>query len=70
MYNKFCVCKPVEEIRKIGRDKVDEPTKEKYNRSKGEYGRFIGNYMDFGKKLNDVFGERIFRDYFELPKDL
>lgn len=70
LYNKLCVCKPVEEIRKLGRDKVDEPTKEEYTRRKGEYGRFIGNYIDFGKKLNDVFGERIFRDYFELPKDL
>ena len=29
MYNKFCLCKPVEEIRRIGRDKVNEHAKRK-----------------------------------------
>lgn len=70
MYNKFCLCKPVEEIRRIGRDKVNERTKEDYKRHKGVYERFIGNYTDFGKKLNKEFGERIFRDYFEMLGEL
>ena len=70
MYNKFCLCKPVEEIRRTGRDNVKEHTKEEYKKYKGVYERFIGAYTDFGKKLNKEFGERIFRKYFEMPKEL
>lgn len=70
MYNKFCVFKPVNEIRRIGRDKVKEDTKENYKKYKGAYELFIRNYTDFGKKLNKEFGERIFREYFETPREL
>lgn len=70
MYNEFCVCKPVKEIRAIGREKVEERTKEDYRKQKGAYERFIWDYIGFVKKLNKEFGERIFRDYFELPEEL
>ena len=70
IYNKHCICEPVREIRVIGRDKVNERIKEDYKKQKGAYERFIGNYTDFGKKRNREFGERIFRDYFEIPEEL
>lgn len=70
MYNEHCVYKPVREIRAIGREKVDEETKDNYKKQKGAYELFLRNYMDFGKKLNNEFGERIFRDYFEMPGEL
>ncbi|MCK4398153.1 MAG: hypothetical protein KAV25_04105 [Methanophagales archaeon] len=70
MYNKFCICEPIKEIKRIGQDKINEHIKEDYRRHKRAYERFIGNYTDFGKKLNKEFGERIFRDYFEMPEEL
>jgi len=70
IYNSHCICEPVREIRLIGRDKVKERIKEDYKKQKGVYERFIGNYTDFGKKLNKEFGERIFRDHFEIPEEL
>jgi hypothetical protein len=70
LYNEHCVYKPVREIRAIGREKVDEETKDNYKKQKGAYELFLRNYMDFGKKLNNEFGERIFRDYFEMPGEL
>ena len=70
MYNEHCVYKPVREIRAIGREKVDEETKDNYKKQKGAYELFLRNYMDFGKKLNKEFGERSFRDYFEMPGEL
>ncbi len=70
-YNEFCICKPVDEIRRIGREKVEEPIKEEYRRQKETYGRFIGEYIKFGEKVNKKFGElRIFRTYFETPGEL
>lgn len=70
MYNEHCVCKPVKEIRRIGREKVDEDTKDNYKKQKGAYERFLRNYIAFGKKLNKESGERIFREYFEMPGEL
>ncbi|MBN1763303.1 MAG: hypothetical protein JW878_09575 [Methanomicrobia archaeon] len=70
IYNKHCIVEPVREIRAIGREKVDEQTKENYKKQKVTYERFIGNYVDFGKKRNGEFGERIFREYFEMPEEL
>ena len=70
LYNDYCICKPVSEIREIGRDKVGERMKDDYKKQKVAYERFIGNYTDFGKKLNNEFGERMFIDYFKTPEDL
>lgn len=70
MYNEFCVFKPVNEIRRIGRNKVKEGTKEKYKKYKGAYEQFIRNYMYFGKNLNGEFDEKIFKEYFEMPEEL
>lgn len=70
MYNEHCVCKPVREIRAIGREKVDEDTKDNYKNQKGGYELFLRNYTNFGKKLNKEFGEGIFREYFEMPGEL
>lgn len=70
MYNEFCFCKPVKEIRRIGRNKVNENLKEDYKTLEVAYERFIGNYTDFEKELNKEFGEMIFREYFEMPEEL
>lgn len=70
MYNKHCIYNPVIEIRRIGRDKVNENIKEDYKKKKGGYELFLRNYMGFGKKLNKEFGEKIFREYFEMPEEL
>ncbi len=70
MYNEFCLCKPIKEIRGIGRDKVKESFKEDYKKFKGAYERFIGDYTDFEKKLNKEFGKIIFREHFEMPEEL
>ena len=70
IYNKHCIYNPVREIRRIGRNKVNEDIKEDYNKKKGWYELFLRNYMGFGKKLNKEFGERIFREYFEMPGEL
>ena len=70
MYNEFYLCKPVKEIRGIGRDKFKESFKEDYKKFKGAYERFIGNYTDFEKELNKEFDKMIFREYFEMPGEL
>ena len=70
MYNEHCVCKPVREIRAIGREKADEDTKDNYKKQKGGYELFLRDYWAFGKKLNKEFGERIFRGDFEMPGEL
>jgi hypothetical protein len=70
MYNEFWLCKPVKEIRGIGRDKVKESFKEDYKKFRGAYERFIGDYIDFEKELNREFGTIIFREYFEMPEEL
>ena len=70
MYNEFYLCKPVKEIRGIGRDKFKESFKEDYKKFKGAYERFIGNYTYFEKELNKEFGKMIFREYFEMPGEL
>jgi hypothetical protein len=70
MYNEFCLCKPVKEIRGIGRDKVKGGFKEDYKKFKGAYEQFIGNYIGFEKELNREFCKIIFREYFEMPEEL
>ena len=70
MYNELCICKPVEEVRRIGQEKVDSSIKEDYRKYKGIYDRFLLDYTEFGKKLNKKFGEHIFRACFETPKEL
>ncbi|UZE92075.1 MAG: hypothetical protein IB616_05005 [Methanosarcinales archaeon] len=71
MYNEFCIRKPVEEIRRIGQDKVNERIKRDYRKHKGTYERFVEDYIGFGKKVNRGFGrERIVRTHFETPGEL
>jgi len=70
MYNEFYLCKPVKEIRGIGRDKFKESFKEDYKKFKGAYERFIGNYTDFEKELNEEFDKMVFREDFEMPREL
>lgn len=71
IYNKYCVCKPVEEVRIIGRDKVNERIKEEYIRHKTKYERFVDDYIEFGKRINKDFGgKRVFRTHFKTPKEL
>ena len=68
--NEHLICKPVERIRTIGRDEIAEHVKEDYERSKAIYDRFMDDYMDFAKDMNKQFGERVGRDYFQVPKGL
>ncbi len=73
IYNRFHICKPVEEIRKIGRKKVPEEIKENYNKYKRKYERFIEDYTNFAKKINNKFGfgeRNIITAYLEMPKEL
>ncbi len=68
--NEHLICKPVEQIRTIGRDEVPEQVREDYERCKAIYDRFIDDYMDFAKDMNKQFAEKVARDYFQVPKGL
>jgi len=68
--NEHLICKPVEQIRTIGRDEVPEQVKEDYERCKAIYDRFIDDYMDFAKDMNKQFAEKVARIYFQVPKVL
>jgi len=68
--NEYLICKPVEQIRTIGRDGIPEQVREDYERCKAIYDRFMDDYMDFAKDMNKQFGERVAKDYFQVPKGL
>jgi len=68
--NEHLICKPVEEIRRIGQDVIPEHISEDYERCKALYDRFLDDYMDFAKEMNKKFGETVARYYFRVPKGL
>jgi len=68
--NEHLICKPVERIRTIERDEIPEHVRENYERCKAIYDRFMDDYMDFAKDMNNEFGETVARAYFEVPKGL
>lgn len=68
--NKHLICKPVEQIRTIGRDGIPKHVRENYERCKAIYDRFMDDYMDFAKDMNKQFAEKVARDYFQVPKGL
>jgi len=71
IYNNFSVCKPVEEIRTIGREKVPEKIRENYQDHRAVYVRFLQEYQDFVKKMNKLFQQDFLRvPYYETPKEL
>jgi len=71
IYNDFSVCKPVEEIRMIGREKVPEKIRENYQDHRAVYVRFLQEYQDFVKKMNKLFQQDFLRvPYYETPKEL
>jgi hypothetical protein len=68
--NEHLICEPVERIRTTRRDEIPEHIRENYERCKAIYDRFLYDYMDFAKDMNKQFGERVARDYFQVPKVL
>lgn len=70
LYNEYLICKPVEQIRTIGRDGIPEHVREDYERCKAIYDRFMDDYMDFAKDMNKQFAEKVARYYFQVPKGL
>ena len=77
-YNELCICKPVEEIKDIKAIQKQQGTiieipefkKDEYSKNKDSYTHFLRNYEEFAKKANRKFGEKICREYYEMPKDL
>jgi len=73
VYNRLCVCRPIERIRNIIRQKtgkIPENIKEEYRQNKVAYDKFILEYRDFAKEINKNFGEGVAREWFEMPKGL
>ncbi len=70
LYSKFHICKPVEKIREIGSNEVPKDMKEDYNKYKRKYERFVGDYTNFGKKVNKEFSEKICKEFVDIPKEL
>ncbi len=68
--NDHLIRKPIDEIRRIGQDGIREDIWEDYERCKALYDRFLDDYMDFAKDMNNHFGETVARAYFEVPKGL
>lgn len=68
--NKYLVCNPIKEIRKIDKGIVPNICKEKYEECKLTYDRLLDDYMEFARYLNKQFGETIAREYFEKPVKL
>ena len=70
-YNEVYVCEPVKKLRRIGREKIPEELKEKYNTYRISYIRFIKDYQNFIKRLNKQLGEDLIRvPYIETPGEL
>ena len=70
MYNNLQIQKPIEEIRKIGSDKVDTDYKNKFNINREDYINFITSYKNFADDANNDFDAREFKDYFDSPNKL
>ena len=68
--NEHLIRKPIEEIRRRGVDGIPEHISEDYGRCEVIYDRFLDDYMDFAKDMNNKFGETVARAYFEVPKGI
>ena len=68
--NEHLICKPVEKMRILRQEGIREDISEDYERCKAIYDRFLDDYMDFAKDMNNQFGEKVARTYFEVPKGL
>ena len=69
IYNELYVCNPVNEIIKTGISLPDY-TKHEYSKYRNRHTLFIEEYMQFNKKVNKIFGERICIYNFDIPKEL
>ena len=71
IYNKYCVCKPIEKIIKLDAkyNKEKQRYKKDYGRYKRKYLSFIDDYVIFVKKLNSKFSTQQFKEYFQEPED-
>lgn len=71
-YNELYVNKPIQTVKEIGYGKEELPNnvKENFKEYRENYVFFLRRYMDFGKIVNKQFEEKIFREYFEIPKEI
>ena len=68
--NKYLICNPAKEFKKIDKGIIPNNCKEKYEECKLTYDRLLDDYENFARDLNKRFGERIARVYFEKPVKL
>ena len=54
----------------MGQPRISEDIKEECKEKKVPYVRFLLRYMEFAKGMNKKFGEKVARDYFQIPKGL
>lgn len=71
-YNELYVNKPIQTVKEVGyeKEKLPNNVKENFNEYRENYVFFLRQYMDFGKIVNKQFEEKIFREYFEIPKEI
>jgi len=71
MYFKLYVDTPTEQIiRAEEKAEVAKHHKEYYNNARHKYISYMMDYIKFVKEANDAFKSRIFRDYFDRPREL
>ena len=68
-YNRLlCTC--VEKVREIAAGQNFTNSKENYRERRERYVSYITKYIEFSEKMNQKTGEKFFRTYFDLPRDL
>jgi len=70
VYNRQLVLQPFRQIRNFYRDKLTERDKEGYETSRENYVRFLQDYENFAKAINNDYGKNVAQDYFDKPGKL
>ena len=67
VYNSQLVLQPLQQIRNLYRERLNEHEREAYEKSRENYVRFLQDYTNFAKAINKDWGKEIARDYFDKP---
>ena len=69
LYSRL-IWRSVEKIKKLSKGRNVSDSKENYKECREVYISYVKEYISFSEKMNKKFGEKFFRAYFDLPKEL
>lgn len=69
LYSRL-IWRSVEKIKKLSKGGNFSDSKANYKECRDVYISYAKEYISFSEKINKKFGEKLFRAYFDLPKEL